>query len=143
LPIEGTLASIPRAGDVARKDAPTCRLDERLGDVKDRVRGAGWEVCVVTNEQRVVMGLLRSKELDRDEELTIERAMRPGPSTFRPHVEITEMADYMGRHGLESSPVTTPDGRLVGILLREDAERATHELHQAAHELDDVETSNP
>jgi predicted transcriptional regulator len=118
-------------------------MDERLGEVRGRVRAAGWEVCVVTNEQRVVMGLLRSKELDKDEELTIERAMRPGPSTFRPHVEITEMADYMGRHGLENSPVTTPDGKLVGILLREDAERATHALHQAAHEHDDAGSSNP
>jgi predicted transcriptional regulator len=143
LPIEGTLASIPRAGDVARKDAPTCRMDERLGVVKQRVRGAGWEACVVTNEQRVVMGLLRSKELDRDEDLTIDRAMRPGPSTFRRHVLITEMADYMGRHGLESSPITTADGRLVGILLREDAERVAHELHQATHEHEEMGSPNP
>jgi CBS domain-containing protein len=77
----------------------------------------------VVNDERIVLGLLREAELDRDPGLTIEDAMRPGPSTFRPHVAITEMAEYMGDHRLESSPVTTSDGRLVGLLIRTDAER--------------------
>jgi Mg/Co/Ni transporter MgtE len=132
LPVEGTLARYPRAGDVARRDVPTCRLDERLGTVKERV--GGWKACVVVNEENVVMGLLRSKELGLDDELVIERAMRPGPSTFRPHVLAHEMAEYMTRHDVESSPITTSDGRLVGILLREDAERAAHEVHQVMQE---------
>ena len=134
LPTEGTLAGLPRAGDVARKDVPTCRLDERMGEVKERVRSGGWEVCVAVNQEHVVMGLLRSKELGSDDDTLVEQAMRPGPSTFRPHVPIHEMAEYMGRHNLPSSPITTSDGRLVGIMLREDAERVTHELHQAMHE---------
>ena len=123
LPTEGTNASRPRAGDVARKDVPTCGLKERLGAVRDRVRGQGWNAVVVVNEQRVVLGLLRSKELDADPELLIEQAMRPGPSTFRPYVAIAEMEHFMVEHELESSPVTTSDGRLVGLLLQEDAVR--------------------
>jgi Mg/Co/Ni transporter MgtE len=31
------------------------------------------------------------------------------------------MADYMTEHDLESSPVTTSDGKLVGLLLRSEA----------------------
>ncbi len=119
---------------MARKDVPTCRLDERLGDVKERVREAGWNVCVVVNDEGVVFGLFRAKELEKDDDLRVEQAMRPGPSTFRPHVLAHEMAEYMAGHGLESSPITTSDGRLVGILLREDAERAAHEVHEAMHE---------
>ena len=46
--------------------------------------------------------------------------MRPGPSTFRPHVGVTEMAKYMSEHDLETSPITTSDGRLIGILVRDD-----------------------
>ncbi|MGH2689826.1 MAG: hypothetical protein ACRDKW_13630, partial [Actinomycetota bacterium] len=42
LPSEGMNASRPRAGDVARDDVPTCRLDERLGDVRERTRARGW-----------------------------------------------------------------------------------------------------
>jgi len=133
LPSEGTNAERPRAGDVARKDVPTCRLDERLGDVRDRVREAGWDACVVVNEERVVFGLLRSQELEANPDLRIEEAMRPGPSTFRPFVSIEEMAAFMIEHDLDSSPITTSDGRLVGLLRRQDAAKAALELHEKEH----------
>ena len=124
LPTEGTNAEHPRAGDVARKDVPTCGLKEKLGDVKARVRAQGWDAVVVVNDQRVVFGLLRSKELDKDPELLIEQAMRPAPSTFRPFVALHEMLHKMVGHKLESSPVTTSDGRLVGLLLQTDVAAA-------------------
>lgn len=120
LPTEGTNAQRPRAGDVSRKDVPTCGLKERLGDVRSRVRAEGWDAVVVVNEERVVLGLLRSKELDSDPDQLIEQAMRPGPSTFRPFVSTHEMAHFMVEHKLVSSPITTSDGRLVGLLLQKD-----------------------
>ena len=120
LPTEGTNALLPRAGSTARKDVPTCGLKDRLGDVRDRVRAQGWESVVVVNEERVVLGLLRSAELDKDSDLVIERAMRPGPSTFRPYVSLHEMAHFMVEHKLENTPITTSDGRLVGLLLTKD-----------------------
>ena len=57
------------------------------------------------------------------------------PSTFRPHVPIGEMAEYMVAHDLPSSPITSSDGRLIGILRREDA---VHEAraHGAEHEAE-------
>src|SRR5258708_4041278 len=112
LPTEGTNAERPRAGDVARSDVPTCRLDEQLGDVAARVSAAGWDACVVVNSERVVLGLLRSHELAGDPVLRIEHAMRPGPSTYRPFVAIAEMARVMAEHEhkLDSSPITTSDG---------------------------------
>lgn len=127
LPTEGTNAAHPRAGEVSRKDVPTAQLEERLGDVRERVRASGWDAVVVVNGQRVVFGLLRSRELDKDPDLTMEQAMRPGPSTFRPYVSIKEMAENMTAHMLENSPVTTLDGRLVGLLLQKDAVRIAGE----------------
>ncbi len=127
LPTEGTNASLPRAGDSSRKDVPTCRIDERLLDVRDRVKALGWDAAVVVNDQRVVLGLLRSKELAKEPTLRIEQAMRPGPSTFRPYVLIKEMAVFMAEHRLESAPVTTSDGRLVGLLLQKDVARIAGE----------------
>ena len=124
LPTEGTNRQQPRAGDVARSDVPTCGLNERLGEVASRVQAKGWNACVVVNSERVVLGLLRARELGKDPGLRVEPAMRPGPSTFRPFVAIAEMAHYMAEHDLESSPITTSDGRLVGVLRREDAEAA-------------------
>jgi Mg/Co/Ni transporter MgtE len=128
LSTEGSNAKRPRAGDVARREVPTCGLDERLGQVARRVGAAGWDACVVVNAERVVFGLLRAKELQADPELGIEQAMRPGPSTFRPFVSIVEMARFMADHDLDSSPITTSDGRLVGLLRRGDAARVAEEL---------------
>jgi Mg/Co/Ni transporter MgtE len=119
---------------VAREDVPTCALDERLGDVADRVRRAGWDACVVVNRERVVLGLLRREELDGDKEARIEDAMRPAPSTFRPHVDITEMARFMTEHDLVSSPVTTGEGVLVGLLVADDAVRVAGEFLHRLHE---------
>jgi predicted transcriptional regulator len=129
LPTEGTNAERPRAGTVARGDVPTCRLDEPVGAVRERVRAAGWDACVVVNDERVVLGMLREAELDRDDGEQIERVMRPGPSTFRPHVPIGEMARFMVAHDLTTSPITSSDGRLIGVLRRKDAVEAAHQLH--------------
>ena len=140
LPTEGRNAELPRAGDVARPDVPTCRLDEPIGQVRERVRAAGWDACVVVNEERVVLGLLRTGELELGRDEPVEQVMRPGPSTFRPHVPIEELAHHMIHHDLPVSPVTTSDGRLVGLLRREDAARVALEqtrAQQADHREDD------
>jgi Mg/Co/Ni transporter MgtE len=111
---------------------PTCGTDDVIGEVRQRVADAGWDACVVVNEGRVVFGLLRADELAKgsdEPEATVAAVMRPGPSTFRPHVPIGEMAHYMTGHDLESSPITTSDGRLVGVLRVEDAARVAHEQH--------------
>ncbi len=123
LPTEGTNATRPRAGTVARKDVPTASLSERLGEVRERVRAAGWEAAIVTDPHRVILGLLGAKELEKDAELTAEAAMKPAPSTFRPYVPIKEVADFLVKHDFPSSPVTTSDGKLVGLVLRADAAR--------------------
>ena len=124
LPTEGTNAELPRAGNTARSDVPTCGLKERLGDVRERVAAQGWDAAVVVNEEHVVLGLLRSKELAGEADQLIEQAMRPAPSTFRPFVSLHEMAHFMIDHKLDSSPITTSDGHLVGLLLQKDVVEA-------------------
>jgi predicted transcriptional regulator len=79
----------------------------------------------------VVLGLLRAEELEADPELRVEQTMRPGPSTFRPHVPIQEMAEFMVGHELDSSPITTSDGRLVGLLRQVDAVATARRLAEA------------
>jgi CBS domain-containing protein len=120
LPVEGTNAQVPRLVDVVRRDVPTCSLGERLGDVRDRVAAAGWEACVVVSGTRVVLGLLRAAELQGDLALLVDQVMRPGPSTYRPFVPVAELRGIMSDRNLESSPVTTSDGRLVGLVRRQD-----------------------
>jgi predicted transcriptional regulator len=124
LATEGTNTDHPRAGDIARKDAPVCGLKDRLGDVGERVKASGWNAAVVVNDERVVLGLLRSEELAGDPEQLVDQAMRPGPSTFRPFVPLHEMAHFMIEHKIENAPITTSDGRLVGLLLQKDVIQA-------------------
>lgn len=97
--------------------------------MRKRVADSGWDTCVVVNHERVVFGLLRARELAQGSDGPVAAVMRPGPSTFRPHVPIGEMAHYMIHHELASSPITTSDGRLVGLLKVEDAARVAHEHH--------------
>ena len=120
LPTEGTNAERPRLVDVVHRDVPTCSLAERLGDVRTRAIAAGWDACVVVSQERVVLGLLRAKELQADPQLLVERVMRPGPSTYRPFVSVEEMRRIMIDRNLENSPVTTSDGKLVGLVRKQD-----------------------
>ena len=74
----------------------------------------------------MVLGVLCERDLAGSDDTPVADAMRPGPSTFRPNVAIAEMADYMTKHNLENAPVTSADGRLVGLLFRDDAVHASH-----------------
>jgi CBS domain-containing protein len=50
--------------------------------------------------------------------------MTSGPSTIRPSARLRDVVERMQKQRLTSLPVTTSDGRLVGLLLRDHAERA-------------------
>jgi CBS domain-containing protein len=127
LPMEGKLASVPTIGDVARRDVPTCAPAEKHENAGDRVRAAGWDACVVVNKERVVLGLLREKEFSLDPEASVVEVMRNGPTTFRPNEPVVKVAKRMRERGVRTVLVTTSDGRLVGLLYREDAEHLVGE----------------
>jgi CBS domain-containing protein len=52
----------------------------------------------------------------------VEEAMRNGPATFRPNEPVGKMAKRMQDRGATAVLVTTSDGRLAGLLYREDVE---------------------
>lgn len=124
LPMEGTQAGTPTIGEVARRDVPTCAPAEKVGAVRERLGESSFDRCVVVSEQGVVLGLIREKELATDPEATAEEAMRNGPTTFRPDEPVEKMAKRMRERGASAVLVTTPDGRLVGLMYRDDAEHA-------------------
>jgi CBS domain-containing protein len=95
-----------------------------LQDVRARVRETDWDICIVANEQRVVFGRLGRRALARDDDVSVEEAMTPGPSTVRPNVTVDSMVERMRRQNLSNVVVTRLDGVLLGLLRREDAERA-------------------
>jgi len=132
LPTEGTL-KMARIGQFLRSDVPTCSLNDRVTEVQQRARAAGWETCIVVNEQRIVLGLLRRRALEANPEQTVENVMHSGPTTFRPHTPLEEMAAFMQEHDIKTNAlVTTPEGELLGVIERADVELAFHEMHEHA-----------
>ena len=120
LPREGRKAETLSAGDV-----PTCALDEPLQDVRARL--GEWETCLVINETRIVLGRLGQSALRRTDDVTAEEAMTEGPLTKRPSIGLDALLVWMVEHRLTSALITTSDGRLVGLVLREDLERIRDE----------------
>jgi CBS domain-containing protein len=116
LPMEGRQASVPTIGEAAQRDVPTCAPAEKVEAARKRVREAGGDRCVVVNEERVVLGLLREKELATDPEEIAEEVMRNGPATFRPDEPLEKVRKRMRNRGASAVLVTTPYGRLVGLL---------------------------
>src|SRR2546427_5194056 len=84
LPLEGTKGA--RAGEYVRVDVPTCRLEERLQEIRPRVSAAGWDTCIVVNESGVVLGRLGRKALASEEDVAVEAGMKARPSTGRPSI---------------------------------------------------------
>ncbi len=123
-------------GDVANSDVPTCSLKDHVGEIRDRVRAASRDTCVVVNEHGVVLGLLRKKALDANPDVTAEAAMESGPSTFRPNVTLAELLKFMRERNIKtSSLVTTLGGKLIGVISRDDAEATAAHEGQAAGRL--------
>ncbi len=120
LPREGDEADTPRVADLTHRNVPTCRLDERVSTVRNRVRDAGWDVCVTVDEQRVVLGMVRAEALGVGGDMPIEQVMQPGPVTVRPNLAAGQMPDYLRRQRAPRALVTTSDGVLIGLIRMED-----------------------
>jgi CBS domain-containing protein len=125
LPRAGILAGFPRAGEAVRRDVPTCGLTDRVGDVASRVAAAGWDVCVVVNAERIVLGILRDEALHGAPDATAEAAMEAGPTTFRPSEMLADVATHLAQARVRRVLLTTPEGRLIGMLDRDEAARRT------------------
>jgi Mg/Co/Ni transporter MgtE len=78
---------------------------------------------MVVNEQGVLLGRLGRQAIAADEAGSVEGAMTEGPSTTRAGNRASHVLERLRREDLHTLPVTTSDGHLVGLVLREDLER--------------------
>ena len=127
LPREGELTSIPRTGDVARRDEVTCRPTDRISAVIDRVRTAGKETCIVTTDGGVILGRVRADRLHGDAQEAVEEVMELGPTTTRADTMLEAILERLSARNVDNILVATSDGRLVGTLYRSDTETRLHE----------------
>jgi CBS domain-containing protein len=75
----------------------------------------------VVHDGDIVLGRLRMSEMhDADPQARAEEVMSPGPSTVRADTEAEELAEKLDAKNLKTALVTTPEGRLIGVVLRKD-----------------------
>src|SRR5918994_1506117 len=122
LALEGANGSETRAGAHVRTDVPTCRPGDRLRDVCEQLDESGWDTCFVVDAQGVVLGQIDRRAVRGRANVSADEAMRNGPSTIRPSARLEAMVERMQRQSLTNLPVTTSDGRLLGLLTLRDAE---------------------
>ena len=127
-PIEGRAKEGKVLSDFMNTDVPTCRLDEKIAAVSQRLKGAGFRYCPVVNENNIVLGLFRIKSSTIDHDRTVEAAMEAGPTTFRASASVEQAAAYLSKNNLSEVLVTTSDGKLLGVVTRQMAEHAVDEL---------------
>ena len=86
------------------------------------MREGRWELCVVVDNQRVVLGVVALENPDVGQDTSVELVMQPDPVTFRPHVPVGTVPEYV-KTQRRRALVTTSDGVLIGLLRIHGAQR--------------------
>jgi CBS domain-containing protein len=123
LPREGVEAAEPRAVDFAGPDVVTCRLQDRAGEVRERVKASPYGFAFVVGDGGVLLGRLRRAALDGDPDAAAESVMEPGPSTVRADTSPWQLRERLERGDLTTAVINDPDGRLLGVVRRADLPR--------------------
>ncbi len=119
LPSEGEFADEPRIASLADRSVSQCRLGTRVGDLRT-------DLCVVVGDDGVILGDVRGTALNAPPDTPVEAVMDPAPTTYRPNVSVHAMAHHMADHGTRRVLVSDAEGRLIGVLRREDVEHSLH-----------------
>jgi CBS domain-containing protein len=120
LPTEGDEADKPRVGALARDDVVTCALDTRVAELRRSIEASPYGFALVVWSDGTLLGRVRSSEIrDADDDATGEQVMQPGPSTVRPDLTVDELRKRLDDKDLKTSLVSTPEGRLIGVVTRE------------------------
>jgi CBS domain-containing protein len=105
---------------VLREDVVTCGLDERVGEVMPRVEESPYGFALAVSDSGVLLGRLRRSRCEGKEDARVEEVMEEGPSTVRPDTEAPKLAERLAKRDLKTAVVSTPEGRLIGVVLRAD-----------------------
>jgi hypothetical protein len=117
LPVEGTEADAPRAGRLAHDDVVTCHLDDLAAPLAESIGASPYGFALVVSGGGVILGRLRQSALrDVADDARAEDLMEPGPSTFRADENPTKLAKKLAARGFRTAVISTPEGRLVGVL---------------------------
>jgi Mg/Co/Ni transporter MgtE len=90
--------------------------------VAKRIADSAYGFALVMSGGGVLLGRLRASSLDAPPETPAEQLMEGGPSTVRPDLPADELARRLRERDLKTAILTTPEGHLIGVVLRADLE---------------------
>jgi predicted transcriptional regulator len=123
LPREGDNATVLYAGDLVDADPPTCALNTPVDQIHNALNETGYGFALVSSATRIVLGRVRRSALaSADNSSTAEDVIEEGPSTVRFNTRADELVQRLAKRDLRTAVVTTPNGCLVGVFHRAEAE---------------------
>ena len=141
LPSEGKATELTRIGALLDSEVPTCAMEDKVADARGRL--GPDDVCLVINDDRIVLGLVQGEDLEGGgdpsaDDRAVGEVMQEGPSTLRPNIPAAVLAGQLEDGSFPWLVVTTPEGVLLGILRGSDleawAEREGDEQMAVLHE---------
>ncbi len=113
-------------GDLATQ-APILEFGMSASDAASMIDHQEGNAGVVIGQGSVVLGLLTRADASGEPDASVEELMELGPSTFRADAKLDDALGYMHRHEVDQVVVSGPDGSLIGLLTRADAEEFSSE----------------
>lgn len=121
LEVQGTVRPSARAGAIARRNVPTCRIDDRVGDLGEEMHDERLVVVLhETSAGEVVVGVVRDDVLALPPDTKVASVIQPAPPSVRPSITASELAKSMDQAGDPWVLVTNLDGTFIGLLWRKD-----------------------
>lgn len=117
-PVEGERAGEKRVGDFAKDDVVICGLSDDAVGVRERIEASPYGFALVLGREGTILGRLRRSAIDEAGSGTAEDLMNPGPSTVRPDQDVAELCEKLDSKGLKTAIVSTPEGKLIGVVTR-------------------------
>src|SRR5260370_36052308 len=110
LPTEGKSVTPNRAGNLVRRDVPTCSLSDSADRVRQQLRKNGAKLCAVLNEHRVLLSQISAEKAESQTNGTVEEIMAAGPTTPPPDPKPEKLCEFLQGHsaGPQRGTATQP-----------------------------------
>ena len=118
------------AGLAVEDDGPTgvtvatATRDDQIGAARVSTVESGSERAIVTPDDGVIVGCLQDATWDHGSGVKVGLVMELGQTTVRPNETPAPLVDRKQKRGTNVATVTTAQGALLGIVIREQSERS-------------------
>jgi len=124
LPVEGERAGEKRAIAFATQGVVACAPTDTIAAVRAAVAESPFGFALVVSSNGTVLGRLRKAILEREQDAVAESVMELGPSTNRPNISTSKLWAKLQAADLKTAILTDPEGRLIGVVRRDDLPEA-------------------